>query len=62
MLDKLLGSVIQRQRELEQTVFKNPPASLEEFNLRLGRWLELDQTKDWIAEVLRKADQDEEST
>lgn len=58
--EDLLKAVLARQRALEEAVFSNPPSTYDQFKERLGRWIELNETKAWVAEVLRQADIDED--
>lgn len=60
MIDKLLAEVRSRQAVLTDAIFRSPPRNFEEFQLRLGAWLELNETSDWISKMIRKSDEDEE--
>ena len=39
-MDKLLAKLHARVAQLEQEIFSSPPATMEEFCKRQGRWLE----------------------
>lgn len=57
----LLDGALKRQREFERAVFERPPATMEAFNVILGRWLELEETSTWLKSVLDEADKDEDA-
>lgn len=57
---KLLLACRQRQAVLEKAVFSSPPKTLEDFKERLGRWLELNETAQWLSEAIEKLDKEED--
>lgn len=61
MLDKFLAEVTKRQRVIEDSVFRSPPANMEDFQLRLGRWLELEETSQWLSKLLKDLDTQEDT-
>ena len=46
-MQELLLKLLARKQEMEEAVFSMPPSGWDEFNKRLGRWIEItEQIKD----------------
>lgn len=59
MLDEKLYRALQVQKAgLEADVFKAPPKTFDEFQKRLGRWQQLADTLQLMADMARKEDED----
>lgn len=42
MSQHLHQTLLERQREMEESIFRHPPETWEEFQRRRGQWIELD--------------------
>lgn len=62
IVEALLAGARTRQAEIEKAVFATPPSTMEGFQLQLGRWLELNQTVEWLQKQLDDLDKDEDET
>ena len=43
LTDSQLGLLLEAQRKLERSIFRNPPSSWDQFNQLLGEWRALDK-------------------
>jgi hypothetical protein len=41
--ERILRSLLAKMAEIQLSVFSSPPKTIEEFNIRLGRFLELQE-------------------
>lgn len=57
---KLLAEIKAQQAELQEAVFRSPPANMEQFTHRLGQWLGFEHVAGILAEAIRKADDEED--
>jgi hypothetical protein len=59
VLDSVVLGLRERQHSLERDVFVTPPASMDDFNKRLGAWLELDRIIGIIEASINKDEEDD---
>lgn len=56
-MEALLKALLARREALEAGVFTHPPSSWDEFQKRLGQWVELTITIDTINGKIQEQDQ-----
>jgi hypothetical protein len=56
VFEKYLKTLIERRDELQEAVFTHPPSNWDEFQKRLGRWIELNFLIDDISGKMKDED------
>lgn len=55
-MEHFLRALLERREEMEKGMFTHPPSTWEEFQKRLGRWIELSTTIDTINGKIKEND------